>query len=388
MAKIKELLLAEHGELHSDLRSYYEYQNKLDSGFVLFSTTVLTIGFGLFSFSENMYSKYVEFYEKIGTIANDTFYQNQYYSMSITLLALQFFQALFFFTPILYSKICFNHTLENYVRISMIKDYLLKLDIENENDHNLFTEQNKYYKRIRSDQQKTPKDSELYRPKKSELYPEHFNSFGAIPKLSRVGNVKTMHVIISSLSLLLGMTNGVLVYRNCVFMDSTYNSYEERLVKTLSILLTILVCAAVITHIVIVIVAYNRVKKDTGYNGKGSRITNIISMWIYFLGVAITCFVLVMAGYQCKGLSNPIVPSRFVLSSLFTIFVIFCIFQFPGYTVESMAAKKKIDHNTDVFFPDENSNVNSADASVHGNISSSAHSEAHTDVSESVKSDL
>lgn len=95
----------EYNALKSEQLYRYEYNNKLRSDFIVFSTAVLTACIaGVVVLSE----------------ANNT--NNNGYDFALSMR--ERFVIAMFLLPILYSKISFNHALENEVRLRLISDYL------------------------------------------------------------------------------------------------------------------------------------------------------------------------------------------------------------------------------------------------------------------------
>lgn len=93
-------------------------------------------------------------------------------------VGIQLLQAIFFLAPILYSKMCFNHSLENNVRISLISSYL---EAANPDEKNW----------------------DSFRHNNDIRY--FFGSFGTMVETERVGDLKNMHRLISFLSASLGI---------------------------------------------------------------------------------------------------------------------------------------------------------------------------------------
>ena len=149
MSEDEQLRLQEYTSLCFDLRSRREYLNKLNAGFITYTTAVVTIAFALFSFVGNLIDMSVELEEKITALSLSKSLEQQelldYYflrlsNIKVSIMSLQFFQALLNLSPVVYSKICFNHALENNVRISLISDYLERVNTNN----NLISIRHKY----------------------------------------------------------------------------------------------------------------------------------------------------------------------------------------------------------------------------------------------------
>lgn len=201
----------EYDALRSEQRYRYEHINKLNSGFITFTTAVLTIGFGLFvmvssvlEFNTGLNEQVAELQEQVIELQEqEDALQNEIeikqdrieniideinMNKSVEVGA-QLLQAMFFLAPILYSKICFNHSLENNVRISLISSYL---EAANPNKINW----------------------DSFRHKNDIRY--FFDSFGVMIKTEKVGDLKNMHRLISILSALLGLFYGGGVFYNCI----------------------------------------------------------------------------------------------------------------------------------------------------------------------------
>lgn len=127
-------------ELRSEQRLRYEHLNKLIADFVIFTTAVLIIGFGLsavVSGFDSYASNCMERTLDSGITCELSCLLTHRYTLyrNIT-TALEFLQSIFFLTPIIYSKVCFNHSLENNVRISLISSYLGAKNPRKENRDN------------------------------------------------------------------------------------------------------------------------------------------------------------------------------------------------------------------------------------------------------------
>lgn len=318
----------EYHELRSEQRFRYEHLNKLITGFVTFTTAVLTIGFGLSAVvsgfnsyasdcMERMLDSGITYELRCLLTHKCTLYKN------IT-TALEFLQSIFFLTPIIYSKVCFNHSLENNIRISLISSYLGAKNPRKENWDNFRHEHGiKYF----------------------------FGSFGSSIDTERVGDLSNMHRIISWLSIILGLTYGLITFVNCV-MDGDFSDRTN-------CVMFIYICAGLllsaIAHTLIVVVCnrknIKRIREQSPEKNQNEELRSIIfyaskqrklNMWLMFGSMSI-----ILAGYLV--IVSPLVQSqefsiyvKYLTASIFILFAVFSIWQFPGYALECNIADRKI----------------------------------------------
>lgn len=327
----------EYNALRNDNRNRHDYYSKINTGFVTFTTAVLTISISLFIFIGSTTNLIIELYEK----AHDSnlqdelrmLYQNKYTVLNVTGVALQYFQAFLILSPVLYSKICFNHALENSVCMSLNSDYLQRIE---KNPDNLSAIKNKY-----------TDSKEL--PKSDEVFPYYFGSFGALCRTHRVGDLGAMHWIISFLCLLFGGIFGSLVFIHCVYSDAPI--IFKPFLKSLGIVFAGGAMSSIVSHFIIILKAKRKMKKakasKTVFDGRPYKKKNMIFMFalisIVFL-VSVLLFCLTIATKSFEFFSE--LTGETLISLCFALLFMFCIFQFPGYYLELDAASNKIEHNS------------------------------------------
>lgn len=205
----------EYSSLRFEQRNRYDLANKLNSGFITFTTAVLTIGISLLVLDNNIISDYV------------TSQQNYPKTYAAGLLLIEFFVSILFMLPILYSKICFNHSLENSIRISLITDYL---------DCSVSKLQQKNWDNMR---------------RNHGILPYFYGSFGAPAPDRRVGDLSNMHRIISWTGFIVGAIYGGSIYFSCIINNpfgSATSTGDNRLWKYAGGFYLLLIVLSLLSH--------------------------------------------------------------------------------------------------------------------------------------------
>lgn len=355
--EINNLYTSEYSALRNEQQMRYDYSNKLNTGFITFTTAILTIGFGLSAIVGSFLNSAAGLSEELQKGASGLFeqYVQKFIVSSTAAIALEFLQAAFFALPILYSKICFNHSLENSVRISLISSYL-----EHRNGRIVNWDSVRHNNGIRY----------------------FFGSFGTSVPDARVGDLSNMHRIVSWLSLILGALYGFTVFAFCIY---ELNQKDKRFFFLFIFMVGAVFLSASIHIILIQILRkkyaryedaedkiLNGNKKKANKDMEYKKILNDLNkdcatikrwnVWLCWISIAIeliaTVIVLVaipsqtdILGIASQGTAkiDQILIiydiAKAAASFFFVAFFTFCIWQFPGYKIECNLADNKIKNN-------------------------------------------
>ena len=150
----------------------------------------------------------------------------------------------------LYSKVSYNHALENNVRISMNSDYLEKL---HGNDKSLYSIRHNKYENDTYEPENLPDDE--------GTYPYHFGTFGSLKMHYRIGDLGNLHRMVTIISMVIGMLFGILVYSNLI-LGTAIDPNTTSLYKGLAWAYGVTFLFSLVSHLCCVWYIHNKLNQE------------------------------------------------------------------------------------------------------------------------------